>query len=286
MAIAQLVAEIQANLRTVENGLDLFFRDPADRSGLAALEKPVVQVLGAFRMLNEGRAAEALEECAKIVRRFSDPEYRPREFDFEYVAGVLSGPWASTPRRCSTARPTSTPRCSRSEIAAPSSRSKRPTRERRDGRDRTRRLAARHRRAAPALWRAAPDDAERRDDLARAGRVDPERRDARRRSRRSKRPRERALALLDDAVLQADSAELAGAVARLAPTPGLETQALARDRSARRFAARSHRRRAARYLSAGSHRSARDDPRAPRAGAPHAERSQTCSCRSAAASTR
>ncbi|MEO7404845.1 MAG: Hpt domain-containing protein [Burkholderiales bacterium] len=91
MAIAQLVAEIQTNLRAVETGLDAFFRDPVERSGLAALEKPVIEVVGAFRILNETRAVEALEEAGGFIKRFREPGYRAREFDFEYVAGVLSG---------------------------------------------------------------------------------------------------------------------------------------------------------------------------------------------------
>jgi chemosensory pili system protein ChpA (sensor histidine kinase/response regulator) len=91
MAIAQLVTEIQSNLRVVEQGLDAFFRDPDDRAGLKALDKPIAQVIGAFRILNETRAADALEDCATLVHRFSDPGYQPQQFDFEYVAGVLSG---------------------------------------------------------------------------------------------------------------------------------------------------------------------------------------------------
>src|SRR5581483_4059327 len=44
----QVVAEMQTNLRTIEQALDGFFRDPAKREGLAGLDVPMRQVLGAL----------------------------------------------------------------------------------------------------------------------------------------------------------------------------------------------------------------------------------------------
>jgi chemosensory pili system protein ChpA (sensor histidine kinase/response regulator) len=91
LLMAQVVAEIQTNLRTIEQALDAFFRDPAKRAELAGLEKPVRQVLGALTMLNEDRAAAALATCGQDIQRFAADGYAPEQDDFERVAGTLSG---------------------------------------------------------------------------------------------------------------------------------------------------------------------------------------------------
>lgn len=91
LLMAQVVAEIQSNLRTIEQALDAFFRDPAKRAELAGLEKPVRQVLGALTMLNEDRAAAALATCGQDIQRFAAEGYAPEQDDFERVAGTLSG---------------------------------------------------------------------------------------------------------------------------------------------------------------------------------------------------
>jgi chemosensory pili system protein ChpA (sensor histidine kinase/response regulator) len=91
LLMAQVVSEIQASLRAIEQALDAFFRDAAKRAELAALDKPVRQVLGALTMLNEDRAAAALSQCAAEIQRFAHAEYAPAQGDFERVAGTLSG---------------------------------------------------------------------------------------------------------------------------------------------------------------------------------------------------
>ncbi len=91
LLMAQVVAEIQTNLRTIEQALDAFFRDPAMRAELAGLDKPVRQVLGALTMLNEDRAAAALAACGRDIQRFAAEGYAPAQDDFERVAGTLSG---------------------------------------------------------------------------------------------------------------------------------------------------------------------------------------------------
>ncbi len=91
LLMAQVVGEIQANLRTIEQALDGFFRDPEKRADLAGLDKPVRQVLGALTMLNEDRAAAALATCGQDIQRFAADGYAPQQEDFERVAGTLSG---------------------------------------------------------------------------------------------------------------------------------------------------------------------------------------------------
>ena len=91
LLMAQVVGEIQSNLRTIEQALDAFFRDPAKRGELPALDKPVKQVLGALTMLNEDRAAGVLADAAEHIRRFGATDYAPVQADFESIAGALSG---------------------------------------------------------------------------------------------------------------------------------------------------------------------------------------------------
>jgi chemosensory pili system protein ChpA (sensor histidine kinase/response regulator) len=91
LLMAQVVGEIQTNLRTIEQALDAFFRDPGKRGELPALDKPVKQVLGALTMLNEDRAAGVLADAAQHIRRFGAPDYAPVQADFESIAGALSG---------------------------------------------------------------------------------------------------------------------------------------------------------------------------------------------------
>jgi chemosensory pili system protein ChpA (sensor histidine kinase/response regulator) len=91
LLMAQVVSEIQASLRAIEQALDAFFRDAAKRGELASLDKPVRQVLGALTMLNEDHAAAALSQCAAEIQRFAQTDYVPAQGDFERVAGTLSG---------------------------------------------------------------------------------------------------------------------------------------------------------------------------------------------------
>ena len=89
--MAQVVAEVRASLRSIEQALDAFFREPDKRGELAALDKPVKQVQGALVILNEPRAAAVLGECGERIRGFAGPEYVPQAEDFESIAAALSG---------------------------------------------------------------------------------------------------------------------------------------------------------------------------------------------------
>ena len=91
LLMSQVVAEIQASLRTIEQALDEFFRDSTKRAALSDLSRPVRQVLGAFTMLSEDEAAAVLSGCFVDIQRFAQPGYEPSHADFERVAGALSG---------------------------------------------------------------------------------------------------------------------------------------------------------------------------------------------------
>jgi chemosensory pili system protein ChpA (sensor histidine kinase/response regulator) len=87
----QVVVEIQANLRTIEQALDAFFRDSSRRGELGPLEKPMRQLLGALEILGEQRARETLSAAAEQIRRFAEADYVANPQDFERVAQTLSG---------------------------------------------------------------------------------------------------------------------------------------------------------------------------------------------------
>lgn len=89
LLMAQVVREISANLATIEQALDTFFRNPAQKEGLSALRKPLDQVAGALAVLGQENAAALLHECDLKIRGFESAT-ELRQEDFEEVASKLS----------------------------------------------------------------------------------------------------------------------------------------------------------------------------------------------------
>jgi len=87
----QVAKEILASLAVVEQTLDGFFRNPAQRAELGQLVKPLSQITGALTVLGQDRAVEVLRECQARIATFRDELYMPQQADFEEVAGKLSG---------------------------------------------------------------------------------------------------------------------------------------------------------------------------------------------------
>jgi len=87
----QVVSEMQANLRTIEQVLDAFFRDSAKRDELASLDLPMRQLVGALEMLGEQRARDTLDVVCEDIRRFSSANHSANPQDFNRVAQTLSG---------------------------------------------------------------------------------------------------------------------------------------------------------------------------------------------------
>ena len=87
----QVVSEMQANLRTIEQVLDGFFRDSSKRNELESLDKPMRQLLGALEMLGEKRAQGTLAATVEEIRRFSSADYGAAPQEFERIAQTLSG---------------------------------------------------------------------------------------------------------------------------------------------------------------------------------------------------
>ena len=91
LVLSQVVTEIQANLRSIEQVLDAFFRDSAKRGDLMLLGSPLHQVKGALDILGESRARDALDECEAEIGRYAQADSAPREEDFERIAQMLAG---------------------------------------------------------------------------------------------------------------------------------------------------------------------------------------------------
>lgn len=88
--LAQVGHEIQANLKQIEQVLDGFFRDPAKRSELPALEPLLKQIAGMLIMLTLDKAGQLLGECEKLIAKFADSEYSPAQQETELLADSVS----------------------------------------------------------------------------------------------------------------------------------------------------------------------------------------------------
>ncbi len=91
----QTLGELRAQLRSVEQVLDRFFRDPRKGAELARIAEPLQQMDRSLELLGEPRAREALAGCAGKIRRFSASDFVPNEPEFtrdcEQLAQALSG---------------------------------------------------------------------------------------------------------------------------------------------------------------------------------------------------
>ena len=85
LTVATFVAELQANLRSAEKELDTFFRDPADRGGLAEAQRALAQVSGALALLGHDDVHRAIDHARTTIARF-EQEDRVDQAAFENLA--------------------------------------------------------------------------------------------------------------------------------------------------------------------------------------------------------
>ena len=94
LVLEQVVGEMQANLRDIEQVLDAFFRNPEQREPLAGVKALVHQLTGALTMLGDSEARDALAGIEAMLEGFGNPAFQPAEEasrrDFETVAQTLS----------------------------------------------------------------------------------------------------------------------------------------------------------------------------------------------------
>ena len=91
LLVSQVAGEMKTNLADIEKILDAYFRDPSRDAELAAVERPMHQLVGAFDILGEDRAKDAVKTCLALIRRFASPGYSPSGDEFGILAQTLSG---------------------------------------------------------------------------------------------------------------------------------------------------------------------------------------------------
>ncbi|MGE5171310.1 MAG: Hpt domain-containing protein [Rudaea sp.] len=89
--LGQVMREVQANLRHMEQVLDAFFRDHTRRSELTALAKDGQQIRGALRILELDDADRLLALCQTQIESYADPDTPVDEEGLELLAESLSG---------------------------------------------------------------------------------------------------------------------------------------------------------------------------------------------------
>ncbi len=89
--LSQVMREVQANLRHMEQVLDAFFRDSSKRADLAGLAKDSQQIRGALRMLDLNDADRLLGLCQTQIEAYADPSTVIDDAGLELLAESLSG---------------------------------------------------------------------------------------------------------------------------------------------------------------------------------------------------
>jgi chemosensory pili system protein ChpA (sensor histidine kinase/response regulator) len=89
LTMQTVIAEMQGMLREIEQPLDRFFRDPAGRSELAALDGMIEQMASVLALLGFDDVAAALADARAGVHRYADPDTPADEADFARLAGNL-----------------------------------------------------------------------------------------------------------------------------------------------------------------------------------------------------
>ena len=89
LTMAAFIGEAQGNLRSAEQALDAFFRDPAQRADLPQTVRQLHQVAGALQLLGHQDASSAASSVADRVQAFAADAADPDGEACEAVAGSL-----------------------------------------------------------------------------------------------------------------------------------------------------------------------------------------------------
>ncbi|OGT20818.1 MAG: hypothetical protein A2342_10125 [Gallionellales bacterium RIFOXYB12_FULL_54_9] len=85
-----LANEMLTNLELVEQGLNAFFIDSANRAELPALMKLLVQVHGGLRILSLEQAEQLLIEIQGCVKSFAEGSVKPKPLETQALASAMS----------------------------------------------------------------------------------------------------------------------------------------------------------------------------------------------------
>ncbi len=86
LTLQTVIAEMQSMLREIEQRLDRFFREPAERGDLAALDGMIEQMGSVLALLGFEDVVAALANGRESVRRYTQPELPADEADFARLA--------------------------------------------------------------------------------------------------------------------------------------------------------------------------------------------------------
>ena len=85
-----VVVHIKESFKVVEQALDSFFRNPADKSLLTITPQPLKQVSAVFDMLGMVMPTAIIHACSHFIRYFEQSNYVSDQAHFELVAESLS----------------------------------------------------------------------------------------------------------------------------------------------------------------------------------------------------
>ena len=85
-----VVKDINASLKVVEQALDTFFRNPAEKSPLSLALKPVKQIAAIFDMLSLTTPMHIVNASGHFIQHFQQDSYVIKQSDFELLAESLS----------------------------------------------------------------------------------------------------------------------------------------------------------------------------------------------------
>jgi chemosensory pili system protein ChpA (sensor histidine kinase/response regulator) len=91
LLMSTVAQEIQANLVTIEQTLDAYFRDNTKRDTLPSLSAPIKQVEGALMILGQMRAVAVMGEAQALIAALVRDDTTAARSVFESLAAKLSG---------------------------------------------------------------------------------------------------------------------------------------------------------------------------------------------------
>jgi len=89
LTMQTVILELTGLLREVEQRLDRFFRQPAERAELASLDGMIEQMASVLALLGFDDVVAALDDARVTVRRYADPAAAADEADFARLASNL-----------------------------------------------------------------------------------------------------------------------------------------------------------------------------------------------------
>jgi len=89
LTMQTVILEMNGLLREVEQRLDRFFREPAERDELASLDGMLEQMASVLSLLGFEEVVAALDDARVTVRRYADPATPADAADFARLAGNL-----------------------------------------------------------------------------------------------------------------------------------------------------------------------------------------------------